>query len=258
MKRLMGTRITAEGCTLIDRSVNVIDDQGRFIATFVKGCLSLEFQCNARPGLLRASGDFSNRSGFAGVTQENRIRKDGTMSQRRGVPKSIVKKLGRTGILGYFDYRDSPTGEIACRQSQWTLADITAYKGVLPLVAAVDRVFMEYCPIQHAAQMVEVEKIDPAYRIGRHGFGTLTVNVDSRAAVHVDADDLPNGTAALIADGNFQGSGLVLPRFNLHFDIRAGDVLLFDPHQAHANPPLIGHRLSVVLYVRERMHLCTK
>lgn len=259
LKDVIGTYVTTEGCHVIDRSVHVINDKGDFVARFVKSCLPLELQRNARPGLLRASGDFSNRASFVGRGwQMNRIRKDGTLSERRGVPRSILKSLGRTGFLGYFDYRDKETGKVSCRQTSWTLDDFTAFEGAIPLMRHVGEVFRQACPEGYAAQMVEVAKIKAAYRIGALPWSTSTVNINSRASVHTDVGDLKHGTAALTADGDFQGSGLVLPRYRLFFDIRPGDILFFNPHEAHGNPPLMGERLSVVYYVRGRLHECTE
>lgn len=257
MKALMGTRVTTNGCTIVAQSAIVLSDSGRFVAAFIKNCLPRALQQAARPGLLRARGDFGNRGSFAGRGfMMERVKMDGTLSERKGVPKAILPLLGRTGQLGYFDNVDRQTGEVSCRQTEWTLRDFAAYEEALPLIERVSEIFRHVCPEQYARQQAEVEKIHSEYRIGDAAWSSLTVNIDSRGAVHIDKGDLPSGTAALTADGEFRGAELILPRYGLAFDVRPGDVLFFNPHTPHANAPLEGNRLSVVYYVRGKLHLC--
>jgi hypothetical protein len=257
MKSIMGTRITTAGCTIVAQSAIVLSDAGKFVAAFVKGCLPLALQQAARPGLFRARGDFGNRGTFAGRGfMMPRVKANGTLSERKAVPKAILPLLGKTGQLGYFDYTDRQTGEITCRQTEWTLRDFAAYEEALPLVGRVSEVFRQVCPERYDWQKAEVEKIHFDYRIGEAVWTTLTVNINARGAVHIDIGDLAHGVAGLTADGEFEGAELVLPRYLLAFDVKPGDLLLFDPHEPHANAPLKGNRISVVFYVRGKLHRC--
>jgi hypothetical protein len=261
MKEASGTFVTLESCKVMDRSVDVIDEDGRWITTFVKGCIPLEIQKAAEPGLLRValSGDFSSRPD-AGGEEEYRIRQDGLFSERRGVPLSIAKLAGRSGLLGHYDYRDE-NGEVACRQTRITVRDFAAFENAIPLMHCVSEVFRLDCPERFEIQMHEVLKIAHQHRMGDLCWGLLTCNFNARGAIHVDKNDLVNGsagfTAQSVGDSDFQGAELILPRYQLAFDVRMGDCLFFDPHLEHANGPLIhGPRLSVVYYTRERMSQC--
>lgn len=95
MKEAMGSYRTLEHVKKIEKSTAVIDEtDGRFVARFQNFCIPLELQKAAEASLLRAakSGDFSNRAAFLGKgLQNNLIKGDGSLSERRGVPKSIVK-----------------------------------------------------------------------------------------------------------------------------------------------------------------------
>lgn len=256
LKALMHTYVTTNGRRLINQTVQVVDENDRFRAALLKGEVPIELQQAARAGFARAHEDFSNRGSVVGkAAMMPRLKKDGTLSSRRAVPASILKLLGKTGQLGSFDRVDR-TGQLVCRQSNWTLNDPEVFVVARPLVEWATDLFRLHCPVQFATQMFAVNSIPPEHRIGDAAFCNLTVNIDARTALHVDRGDLPGGIAALLVDGDFKGGHLILPRYNLAFNVRAGDILLFDPHEPHANAPRSGNSLSAVLYNRGKLHQC--
>lgn len=97
--------------------------------------------------------------------------------------------------------------------------------------------------------------------MGKLCWTTLTVNFNARGVIHVDRGDLSGGVAAITAQGvgddSFEGGQIILAKYALAIYIEMGDVLFFDPHLEHCNAPLIhGPRLSVVYYVRGKLHEC--
>jgi hypothetical protein len=114
--------------------------------------------------LLRASqsGDFSNRAAFLGRgLQMNNPKADGSLSERRAVPKSIVDIAGKSGLLGMFDYVDPVTRELTCRQTNFTVKKFSTFRDTIPLMHRVDAIFQLVCPEEYKRQMTEVLKIHP-------------------------------------------------------------------------------------------------
>lgn len=254
---VMSTHMTAGGFRLVDRDLRVVTQEGKFIATFIKGQVPLQLQQTAEPYLKRAHGDFGNRGSVVGKgAMMPRIRKDGTLSARRAVPRDVRRLLGKTDQIGWFDRHDPKVGVVVCRQSRWSLDEPEVLATALPLVEWVDYLFSLHCPKEYAAQLAAVESIAAAFRMSG-GWANLTVNVNARTAVHKDKGGVRGGTAALLASGTFDGGHLLLPRYKLAFDVREGDVLIFDPHEPHGNAPVSGERLSVVIYARERLSECS-
>jgi hypothetical protein len=49
----------------------------------------------------------------------------------------------------------------------------------------------------------------------------------------------------------------VFQNIDIAINIEEGDLLLFNPHEAHCNNPIIGEgRMSFVLYLRDKMDKC--
>ena len=58
--------------------------------------------------------------------------------------------------------------------------------------------------------------------------------------------------------GEYTGGELIFPEYRIAVNIEQGDLLLFNPHEAHCNNPIVGEgRMSFVLYLREKMDKCS-
>ena len=87
------------------------------------------------------------------------------------------------------------------------------------------------------------------------------LNKDFRTATHRDKGDFKDGLSCftIFKDGEFTGGSLIFPEYDIAVDVCEGDLLMFDPHVLHANNPLEGEgRVSFVIYLREKLHLCEK
>jgi hypothetical protein len=87
-------------------------------------------------------------------------------------------------------------------------------------------------------------------------FTTLAINHNFRTKMHKDSGDLKNVMSCIAAFGQWTGGELVFPQYGLAVALAEGDVAMFDPHEFHANLPMVGNRTSVVFYAREKMDRC--
>jgi len=193
------------------------------------------------------------------------IYKDGSISKYyRANPVNSL-------IVGYFD---QPTlkekHEIVlnnrnlCRTTKFTEQNKEKWKKSLNLIKEVDRLYKKLTPSIYKKQQNICKKVKK-YCIDKTVFTTLTVNYNWRTACHVDKGDLKDGYSLMTVseNGNYDGGYLGFPRFGICFDIKDGDLILFDPHHYHCNTKIIPKnknwsRISIVYYFREGMLNCHK
>jgi hypothetical protein len=154
--------------------------------------------------------------------------------------------------LFYFDEQNAKV----CRLTRWSMRHPEVMQATAHLVAHVDHVYKTVAPAAYARQMAKVKSIQSHLRIGQTVFTTLTVNKNNRTAAHRDSGDVREGLGCLTTHGDFEGGYFIMPKFQIAFDVRPGDVLLANVHELHGNDKFTGERVSVVYYARERMHLC--
>jgi hypothetical protein len=119
-----------------------------------------------------------------------------------------------------------------------------------PLFEAIDSHFAEQVPDRYRQQLAVARATHPDWRIPGTAFTTVTVNNTYSTGVHQDAGDLPEGfsTLAVARRGAYTGGHLVLPRYRVAFDMRDGDLLLFDAHEWHGNTNMWCPHTDVPLY----------
>lgn len=166
-----------------------------------------------------------------------------------------------SGIAGFFDrFPRYPYGR-SCAYNHFYPEKFALS---FPYLRKLDKMFSELLPERYAAQKACAETLDPKFRVGGDTvFTTLTVNKTFRTAAHRDAGDLHRGFSNLnvIASGtNFKGGYLVLPEYRAAVNIRPGDLLLINNHEAiHGNTEILPtddqpfERMSLVAYFRENM-----
>lgn len=189
--------------------------------------------------------------------------KDGTESNY------YVSNKVNSLIAGYFDKpklskKHTVVQEqlVPCRTTAFTEKNEAAWHRVLPMIKKCDSLYRMLEGDRHGGQL-RLAAMTPDFQIGDTAFSTLTVNYNWRTACHVDSGDYHLGYSVILVaeEGNYMGGILGYPRFDIGVDVRHGDFLLKDPHQYHANTPLIGQspdwtRLSMVLYYREGIQKC--
>ncbi len=174
-------------------------------------------------------------------------------------------------IVGYFDLPTLHNKSSilrkkldTCRVTRFTEQSTEKWKNVLPLINKVDNLYKVLVPTKHRLQKNLARKVKE-FCIENTAFTTLTVNYNWQTACHVDKGDLTEGFSCITVseEGKWSGGYLSLPRFGLSFDLRQGDILIFNPHEYHCNSPIVPltknyTRLSIVYYFREGMLKCAK
>ena len=174
-------------------------------------------------------------------------------------------------IVGYFDKPIIQEKSniiknklIPCRTTAFTKNQVEKWHTLMPLINEVDALYNKFLPKNHAEQL-SVASLTPEYQIENTAFSTITVNYNWRTACHVDSGDYHNGFSVILVatEGDFTGGHLGYPRYNVCVDLKHGDFILKDPHQFHANTPIIPKdpnkeytRLSMVFYYREGIQKC--
>jgi hypothetical protein len=242
---------------ILHEDTKVIAPDGRIIAVFLSQRIDRELYKRAYK-LWKAVPDLpSNRAIAVGSRSLPRHRTDGTLSERRGVPKSVLKILEeqgvRQGTLGYLDATpDQPCHETPLSTKRPEMLERNAL-----LLETVDKLYAQHLPSQHAMQQAEVENA-PRWRLGRTAFTTVYIVKNLRTAYHADRGNLRGVMSALTPMGQFTGGELVLPRWRIAIALKPGDLLLFDPQQLHGNLPFEGKRLSAIFYCERRIADCGK
>jgi hypothetical protein len=197
----------------------------------------------------------SNRATAVGSLSLHRQKSDGSLANRRAVPKDVLDILAEHGTaqgsLGYLD----ATPDQPCHKTPLSRKHPEMLEGNKRLIDLVDDVYKRYAPSLHAKQKAQVEKV-PSWRIWNTAFSTIYLAKNLRTAYHRDTGNLLGVFSALMPMGRFTGGELVLPRWRVAIAFKPGDLLLFDPQQLHGNLPFEGERLSAAFYCERRIANC--
>ena len=239
--------------TIIDTDADVYTKEGKLLLKFRKKKLNQE---NIR--------DFyDNVISFANKTTNNRGSASGSKSKAKNVYNNAKIK---TNILGYFD-KFSPSQKmllrkqgkkftITARETRFNMDSPEKFKKLLPLIKEIDKYYKEYIPEKYWKQRKKANQT--AFKIDGTAFTTITTNVNFQTTVHTDRgdDDEGFGNLVVIENGKYEGGETCFPQYGIGVNVRTGDVLYMDVHQAHANLPIIietpdTKRLSIVCYLRK-------
>jgi hypothetical protein len=197
----------------------------------------------------------SNRATAVGSRSLHRIKKNQTLSGRKGVPLEVLEVLEdqgvRHGILGYVD----ATADQACHTTPLTIERPEMLSENQILIERVDSLYADHVPSLYAVQRAEVEKA-PDWRLWKTAFTTVYIIKMLRSAYHPDRGNLRGVMSAITPMGKFTGGELILSRWRLGIAFIPGDLLLFDPQHLHGNLPFEGERLSAIFYCERRIAEC--
>lgn len=208
---------------------------------------------------------------------DNRGQASGTPRLQRGDQKRTRTRRIASGTIGAVDPGPSTTraaGRLpVCRLTAWTGQHLPEWLQLAPLFQAIAGQFRAQVPDRYAVQQAAADATPPEWVIPDTPFTTVTVNNTYSTGVHQDAGDLEAGfsTLAVARRGAYTGGQLVLPRYRVAFEMRDGDLLLFDAHEWHGNaamrcPHVDGdlaklcpegcERISLVAYFRTKVASC--
>ena len=148
-----------------------------------------------------------------------------------------------------------------CRLTHWTKNNLKSYESIFPLCKYISDEYFSYCPDKWLRQYEKYERCPQEYVIPDTNFSTLTINMDFRTACHRDKGDCKVGLTCFTVKkcGEYSGGELIFPEYKIALNIEEVDLLLFDPHESHCNNVIKGEgRMSMVLYLREKMDQCSQ
>ncbi len=255
----LGREVTAADYdVLLTGDADVFKPDGSLLLSYRRGVLSDDALEAAWPILIRARSHTSyNRGIAAGGGRAPKRKLDGTAS------KTHYAKPTRSIVLGYYDrYPRIPY----CRQTAIMAAHMDEWAAALPMLGEIAAVYAKTVPARYRAQMAKTQETSQDFVISGTPWTTLTVNHNWQTMLHTDKGDWIGegkgyGVITALDRGEYKGGLLVYPAFRVAVDLRRGDVLMMDSHEAHANTALEGDpetfdRLSLVLYYRTKMGDC--
>lgn len=200
--------------------------------------------------------------------------------------KQVTSNLSQSNIVGFFDVHDRNLkgNGVPCRLTAFNKKNPELWKKSLPFIKYCDNLFKELVPKRHKVQK-DRASLTPDFTIPDTAYSTITINYSWRTGLHRDTGDLKEGYGNLIVieDPNnpnkYDGCYLGFPQYGVCVDVRTGDYLAMDVHEWHCNTEFkprkrildsikkfkkkdiendwIFNRLSMVMYLREKMIKCT-
>ena len=212
---------------------------------------------------------YENVIDFAVTPTSNRGSASGSKSKNIYENPKIM-----SNIIGYFDklapkqkanIRDSghKAPSITVRETRFLADYPEKFKKLIPLIKEIDEFYKKLVPDKYVNQKKKANQTP--FRIANTAFTTVTTNVNYQTTVHTDKGDDAEGfgNLAVIEHGKYKGAETCFPQYGLGIDIRMGDILYMDVHQAHGNLPIEleskdSKRLSIVCYLRKSIWEQTK
>lgn len=244
--------------TIIEEDADVYTTDGKLLLRFRKNKLNPK----------NISQFYENIIQFAMKPTSNRGSAFGSKSKNvYDNPKQL------TNIIGYFD-KFSPSQKrllreqnkhipVTARETRFNIDYPEKYKKVVPLVKEIDHFYKKYAPDQYRHQRKKADQTP--FKISGTAFTTVTTNVNFQTTVHTDKGDDEDGfgNLAVIEKGKYSGGEICFPQYGIGVDVRTGDILYMDVHEAHGNLPIVledpdAKRLSIVCYLRKNIWEQTK
>jgi hypothetical protein len=240
---------------IIDHDADVYTTEGKLLLKFRKKVLDKKYVADFYNNVIH----FANR-----ITTTNRGTATGSTAKNiKDNPKVY------SNIFGYFDkwspsqkvlFREKGLLDISVRETRFTRDYPNEFLQMIPLIEQIDFYYKKLVPEKYKLQKAKANKTP--FRIGNSVFTTITTNI---TAVHTDkGDDIEGfGNLVVIEYGKYTGGETCFIQYGIGVDVRTGDVLLMDVHQAHANLPIKlktndSKRLSIVCYLRTSIWEQTK
>lgn len=242
---------------LITDEATVLKPDGTFLFKVLKNCLSPAAVSSAWEMIDGYNVKTNNRGVASGAEYIKETKSDGTISKTQRVKKGFEVI---SGTLGFFER--TPRFPF-CRACQYNIDHPDRFSKLLPVTQEASAVFAREGGERYEFQRQLVEKTSKDFVIPGTVFTTVTLNKNFRTAAHMDAGDLTGGLScmALLRKGRFTGGDFVYPDFRAAVRLEHGDLIIFDPHEFHANTQIVPLgknycRSTLVFYYREKIQYC--
>lgn len=231
--------------TIYNHDVTILKENGEVLAVFRKNVITDPELIKAGRNLLRYKASTRSRGMAAGINKQNKaVNPNGGLGAGNMVNSSIV---GFTEANGFYK----------CRQTMLYGRHKKIFNDeTQKLLDYVTTAYAFFAPKAFSNQKQFIESVNPHMRLANSVFTTITVNVDFQTCTHTDKGDYHSGLGNLLVfqTGKFTGGELLLPEYDIGFQIEEGDLLLFDSHEIHCNNRINGKgRISLVCYAREKI-----
>ena len=238
--------------TIIDDDADIFTTEGKLLARFRKNKLAKQ----------NIEDFYSNVIEFAMTKTNNRGSATGSKSKNVYSNPKVM-----TNILGYFDklspihkklFKDQgkPLPKITVRETRFVKDYPEKFKKLIPLIKEIDEYYEKLIPENYGKQRKKANQTP--FKIANTAFTTITTNINFQTTVHTDRGDDAEGFGNLVVieKGKYKGGETCLPQYGIGINVRTGDVLYMDVHEAHGNLPIIletpdTKRLSIVCYLRK-------
>lgn len=245
--------------TIIDHDADVYKEDGKLLLRFRKNILNKDNIENFYDNVITfASNPTNNRGAASGSTKRNVYNN----------PKIM------TNVIGYFDklspkqkflfkQKGKPLPKITVRETRFTQEYPEKFKKTIPLIKEIDKLYKQLIPEKYNKQKIKAKQTP--FHIADTSFTTITTNVNFQTTVHTDKGDDSEGFGNLVVieKGKYTGGETCFPQYGIGVDVRTGDIIYMDVHQAHGNLPIelkspTSKRLSIVCYLRKSIWDQTK
>jgi hypothetical protein len=255
LETIIGKNVTNDMFTrIIKEDIDVKTNDGRYLLRFRKNVLDENKIDEAFDNLLEHASERTSLRGMTGGMGGKKAR----MDINNPILSNIVGFYDTLSPHQKFIVKLTGIDKPICRQTAFTGKFPEKWKKVTPLIDNIDEQYKKLFPKEHRIQKREAHKTK--YVIGNTAFSTITTNLNYSTSIHRDSGDFRRGFGNLVVidNGKYKGGYLVFPRYKIGVDVRRGDFLAMDVHEAHGNSEIIGNpdeyiRLSLVSYLREQI-----
>ena len=243
---------------IINEDADVYTKEGKLLLKFRKNVLDKKY----------IDSFYDNVIKFAELKSNNRGNAVG--SKKRNVYEN--EKI-KSNIIGFFDTlsiqqkyllkQQKNKNIISVRPTRFNVDFPEKYEKLLPLVQQIDEYYKKLTPEHYEKQRKKANQTH--FKIKNTSFTTITTNVNFQTTIHTDKgdDDEGFGNLSVIEKGKYTGGETCFPQYGIGVNVRLGDILFMDVHEAHGNLPIITEnddvkRLSIVCYLRKKIWEKTK
>jgi hypothetical protein len=177
--------------------------------------------------------------------------------------KACLCKILREKLKKFLLKQKKIKNMISVRPTRFNVDFPEKYEKLLPLIQQIDEYYKKLTPEHYNKQIKKANQTH--FRIKNTSFTTITTNVNFQTTIHTDKgdDDEGFGNLSVIEKGKYTGGETCFPQYGIGVNVRLGDILFMDVHEAHGNLPIItenddAKRLSIVCYLRKKIWEKTK
>lgn len=150
-----------------------------------------------------------------------------------------------------------------CSRAKLNTEDPQSYTELLRTAERLQEIYQLHAPLKFKAHQEKVASVLPEYRMGGTVFTQGIINKDNQLKYHFDSGNFRDVFSAMVVfKHNVEGGHLVMPEYDIAFELKPGSVIIFDGQEILHGVSPIRHvaqpsfRYSVVFYSLLQMLKC--